>query len=108
MIKNLLLVGLGGGIGSILRYAFTLLVSAKKIPYATLSVNIIGSFLIGLVLAFSIKDESFANNWKYNLLGLYAGEYATAAKRKNRNSFFVHRFKCCNGYCCNICGIPAF
>jgi CrcB protein len=77
MIKNILLVGLGGGIGSILRYAATLLIGVKKIPYATLSVNIMGSFIIGLVLAFSIKDESFANNWKLFLATGICGGFTT-------------------------------
>ncbi len=64
MLKNFLLVGLGGAIGSMLRYAAYLLVVYKEFPAATFIVNIIGSFVIGLVLALSIKDEAFLNNWK--------------------------------------------
>lgn len=77
MIKNLLLVGLGGGIGSILRYVATLLISSKTFPYATLLVNIIGSFLIGLVLAISIKDENFTTNWKLFLATGICGGFTT-------------------------------
>lgn len=77
MIKNILLVGLGGGIGSVLRYAATLLTGFKKFPYATLSVNIIGSFIIGLVLAISMKDEHFANNWKLFLATGICGGFTT-------------------------------
>ena len=64
MIKNLLLVGLGGAIGSMLRYAGSVLISSKTFPYATLTVNIIGSFIIGIIFAISIKEEVLFNNWK--------------------------------------------
>jgi CrcB protein len=77
MIKNILLVGLGGGIGSILRYAAAILINTKKFPYATLSVNIIGSFMIGLVLAFSMRDQNFANNWKLFLATGMCGGFTT-------------------------------
>lgn len=74
MLKNLLLVGLGGGIGSMLRYAATLLTNSKYFPYSTLAVNIIGSFFIGIIFALSIKDEVFLNNWKSFLaVGLCGG-----------------------------------
>ena len=50
-LVNLLMVGLGGAAGSMLRYGVTLLFSALNISgnVATFSVNIVGSFLIGLL-----------------------------------------------------------
>lgn len=77
MLKNLLLVGLGGGIGSMLRYAATLLISPRYFPYATLAVNMIGSFIIGVVFAMSIKDETFLNNWKLFLATGLCGGFTT-------------------------------
>jgi CrcB protein len=77
MIKNILLVGLGGGIGSILRYVASIMLTTKRFPYATLSINILGSFVIGLVLAFSIKNEHFANNWKLFLATGICGGFTT-------------------------------
>ena len=77
MIKNLLLVGLGGGIGSMARYAASLLIKSKSFPYATLSVNIIGSFIIGLVLAISIKETGVATNWKLFLATGICGGFTT-------------------------------
>lgn len=77
MIKNLLLIGLGGAIGSMLRYAGSLLISTKQFPYATLSVNIIGSFIIGVVFALSIRDEAFSNNWKLFLATGLCGGFTT-------------------------------
>ncbi len=59
MLRNFLLVGLGGAVGSMLRYAATLLVAHLSMP-ATLStfcVNCVGSFLLGFLGA-SLTKES--------------------------------------------------
>ncbi|MGZ5189797.1 MAG: CrcB family protein, partial [Flavisolibacter sp.] len=45
MVNNILLIGLGGGIGSILRYLCQRTWNSE-FPYGTLLVNIIGCFLI--------------------------------------------------------------
>lgn len=77
MIKSLLLVGLGGGIGSMLRYGSSLLIQSKLFPYATLAVNITGSFIIGIVFAMSIKEEILLNNWKLFLATGICGGFTT-------------------------------
>jgi len=77
MIKNLLLVGLGGSIGSILRYVVSLIIKSKAFPFATLSVNIIGSFIIGLVFAISIKEAGLSNNWRLFLATGICGGFTT-------------------------------
>ena len=77
MIKNLFIVGLGGGIGSMIRYAASLLMNTKLFPYATFSVNIIGSFIIGLVFALSIKETGITNNWKLFLSTGICGGFTT-------------------------------
>ncbi len=77
MLKNFLLVGLGGAAGSMLRYVFYLFITTKQFPYATFAVNIIGSFIIGLVLALSLKDQSFNNNWKLFLATGICGGFTT-------------------------------
>lgn len=52
MIKSLLLVGTGGALGSIARYAVSMLFAHFAISghWATLLVNVVGSFLIGLAI----------------------------------------------------------
>ena len=55
MTKLMLMVFLGGGIGSMLRYAVQLLFAGRitpgSFPWSTFAVNLAGSFLIGLFYA---------------------------------------------------------
>jgi CrcB protein len=77
MLKELLLVGLGGGIGSMLRYAAAAIAGPKQFPWITLSINILGSFLMGVVIAWSIKNVNFAANWKPFLAAGLCGGFTT-------------------------------
>ena len=54
---NFLLVFVGGGVGSVLRYSVGLCIGAAAFPWATLAVNICGSLAIGL---FGGWSERFA------------------------------------------------
>jgi camphor resistance protein CrcB len=57
MSKEIIYIFLGGGTGSALRYCIQLLMHERIIPYnfpwATFTVNFLGSFFIGLFYAFS-------------------------------------------------------
>ena len=59
MIKNIFLVFIGGGLGSVCRYLISDLNYFKKFvfPYSTLLTNLLGCFLIGLALGWSIKNS---------------------------------------------------
>ena len=48
MTINILLVGLGGGVGSILRYLLQRVLNVS-FPYGTLLVNLLGCLLIGIL-----------------------------------------------------------
>lgn len=62
MFREVLLVGLGGFFGSMLRFlvstSMLMWIPQSFIPLGTLSVNIIGSFLIG-ILASVISNNAF-------------------------------------------------
>lgn len=59
MTKELICIFLGGGTGSVLRYAVQMLLHERIVPYsfpwATFAVNIAGSFLIGMFYALSAR-----------------------------------------------------
>jgi len=93
MIKNFLLVGLGGAIGSMLRYAFYLLITIKSFPLATFTVNIMGSFLIGAVMALGLKNETFAGNWKLFLATGICGGFTTFSAFSLENITLLHNGK---------------
>jgi CrcB protein len=59
---------LGGALGATLRYAVSEWVSVESFPYATLSVNLIGSFLLG-VLAVGLAQNLLSANMAL-LLGM--------------------------------------
>jgi len=46
---NVLVIFLGGGVGSVLRYLVALAIPAVAFPWVTLAVNVTGSFAIGLL-----------------------------------------------------------
>lgn len=51
-MNQLLLIGLGGGVGAMLRYLMVASMARMPVsdfPYGVLSVNILGSFLMGLL-----------------------------------------------------------
>ena len=58
-MRTLLLIGLGGFIGSVSRFLLARAVQTSMLssfPFGTLAVNILGSLLIGLIYGYSEKD----------------------------------------------------
>ena len=53
-------VGLAGAVGSIARYAVGLIVDQSRFPWATLGINLSGSFLLGLFLTLALGRVSVA------------------------------------------------
>ena len=59
-MKDLLLVGIGGFAGSILRYKIGLMIASKAssgFPWGTFCVNLAGAFLIGLLISSALKSQ---------------------------------------------------
>ena len=80
MIKNILFVGLGGGLGSIARYLcqrwFTLNYP-HHFPWATFAVNITGCLLIGIFWGLTFKSFSENEHWKLFLMTGICGGFTT-------------------------------
>lgn len=80
MIKNILLIGLGGGIGSILRYLGQQLMYRLypvHFPWGTFSVNVIGCFFIGLFWGMSFRSFDDNESWKLFLMTGLCGGFTT-------------------------------
>lgn len=88
-------VFLGGGIGALLRFAISSLVSA---PLATFLVNIVGSFIIGFLYVYFIDKPSISPVLKLALTAGFCGGLTTfstfslEAFRMLTNQQFVYAF----------------
>jgi len=80
MIKNILLVGLGGGLGSILRYLCQRWFSEAypyPFPWGTFVVNLAGCFLIGVIYAASEKTTALSPHTRLFLAAGFCGGFTT-------------------------------
>lgn len=80
MIKNLLLIGAGGFIGSIARYLVSRLnthVEWLSIPVGTLAVNVLGSLLIGFLIGISEKSQIMTVELRMFLMVGLCGGFTT-------------------------------
>jgi len=62
-VRLVLLVGLGGAIGSMLRYLATEIIPSNHIPYGTISVNLVGSMLLGIMFGAVAADVIINQNY---------------------------------------------
>lgn len=79
MVKQLLLVGIGGGAGSIFRYLASILAGrqASGFPWATFLVNISGCLLIGLLAGLAARCEIIGADLKLLFITGFCGGYTT-------------------------------
>ena len=78
-MKNLALVFIGGGTGSMARYLLGKLLnnSTTGIPYGTFLANILGSLLIGLILGYFAKSENLSQETTLLLATGFCGGFTT-------------------------------
>lgn len=79
MLKTITLVGIGGAIGSILRYLASTGIQNKFLsafPYGTMFVNISGCFLIGIIYALAARSN-ISPEWRLLLATGICGGYTT-------------------------------
>tara|TARA_B100000073_G_scaffold114469_2_gene92623 strand:+ start:1525 stop:1899 length:375 start_codon:yes stop_codon:yes gene_type:complete len=62
-VRLVLLVGLGGAIGSMLRYLATEIIPSNHMPYGTISVNLVGSMLLGIMFGAIAADVIINQNY---------------------------------------------
>jgi CrcB protein len=80
MLKTILLVGLGGGIGSALRYLTSVTIHkfyGSTFPLATFVVNIVGCFIFGLLFSYFSKHAAQSEQLRFFLITGFCGGYTT-------------------------------
>lgn len=78
MIRNLLLVFIGGGLGSSFRFIISKYLNTSSIiPYGTSLVNIVGSLLLGIILGWAIKSNSLNSPLNLMLSIGFCGGFTT-------------------------------
>jgi CrcB protein len=78
-MKGLFLVGIGGFLGSVARYLVALAVPfpAGGFPYATMIVNLFGSFLIGFISELSFSTALVSPETRLFLATGFCGGFTT-------------------------------
>jgi CrcB protein len=82
MIRNLLLVALGGAAGSVLRYLLSNI--NTSFPWGTFTVNVLGSLLIGLLVGFVSKGV-LSPDMKLLLITGFCGGFTTFSTYANES-----------------------
>ncbi|MBK8600479.1 MAG: fluoride efflux transporter CrcB [Flavobacterium sp.] len=79
-MRTLLLIGLGGSIGSILRYLTSVVIEkyyATIFPLPTLIINILGCLLIGIIMGLLEKNQANDSAMKWFLVTGFCGGFTT-------------------------------
>lgn len=90
-MKQLLLVFLGGGFGSALRFLLGKWLNTADggFPYGTFTANIIGSLLIGIILGLAAKNNNLTESQTLLLATGFCGGFTTFSTFAYENHVFL-------------------
>jgi CrcB protein len=80
MVRNGLIVGIGGFIGAIVRYALAIWIGqtwGRSFPLGTFVINVSGSFLIGLLMTLFAERYTVDPAWRLLFVVGFLGAYTT-------------------------------
>ncbi|MBS1624701.1 MAG: fluoride efflux transporter CrcB [Bacteroidetes bacterium] len=80
MNRQLILIGLGGMMGSVARYLMAGYLSKlmpSAFPYGTFAVNIIGCLIVGIIYGLSARFYWLTPEWRFFLATGFCGGYTT-------------------------------
>jgi CrcB protein len=76
-VQRVLIVFVAGGLGCVARYLVALAVGQRSFPYATLLVNLVGCFLIAMILELVLRGAAISANTKLALTTGFMGGLTT-------------------------------
>lgn len=77
---QMIYIGIFGGLGCIARYlasGWTYQLVGRNLPYGTLLVNILGSFMLGLLMTFGLRSTLFSPELRLGLTVGFMGGFTT-------------------------------
>jgi CrcB protein len=93
-IQKLFLVGIGGFAGSVFRYAMARFIderASRIMPFGTLTVNIIGCFIIGVIYGLLLRKLDLSENIRL-LFGVgFCGGFTTFSAFAFENLTFIQQ-----------------
>ena len=94
-MKQMLMVGLGGSLGSIARYWLGGLIQQKvpdlRFPLGTFTINLLGCLAIGILAGFVEKRGSFSPDVRLFLFTGICGGFTTFSAFANEGVFLLRR-----------------
>jgi len=90
-MKQLLLVFIGGGLGSVLRFLVGKWLNNPEsgIPLGTFAANILGSLFIGIILGYAAKNDAISQNHTLLLATGFCGGFTTFSTFAYENHVFL-------------------
>jgi len=86
MVRSMLIVGLGGFIGTVFRFLISRYFQLhlfSVFPWGTFTVNMIGSFIIGILFGLSEKGDILSPEWRLFLTVGICGGFTTYSTFSN-------------------------
>ncbi|HSG91326.1 MAG TPA: fluoride efflux transporter CrcB [Pseudomonadales bacterium] len=80
LLPNLLAVALGGALGALSRYGLANLVGTlvgRHFPWGTLTVNLVGSLIMGGMFVLVVQNEAIRREWESVLTVGFLGAFTT-------------------------------